>query len=416
MRIPIVSTIFRKELLDTLRDRRTLIFMLLVPIVAVPLLMFGMSKLMLSQIMKAQEEKSKVVVEGAAYLPADLQDSLFQSQTLDVTDLASHFAGAAITADEDRLHDSLLVELQNGAISAVVVIPEAFDQAIIHESETEVEIYFDESEVQSEFALDKLRDIFRPYRDDVIEARVLARELSPEILKPFSITDHNVATARKVAGQKLGGMLPYVVILLCFLGAVYPAIDLAAGEKERGTLETLLVSPASRGEFVLGKYFVILMTSVVAGMLSLTSLTISMKYLFTGMSQEIMDKLVITVDLQTVLLVLAIVIPLAGIFSAILLSISIFAKSFKEAQSYITGINMFIILPAIVSFLPGIKLNYLLASIPVVNISLIMKEAISGSIAWNYVAVAFGSTVILAALTLFFAKKWFEKESVLFRN
>jgi len=107
--------------------------------------------------------------------------------------------------------------------------------------------------------------------------------------------------------------------------------------------------------------------------------------------------------------------PLAGIFAAILLSVSVFAKSFKEAQSYIGVLNMMIILPAFVSLIPGIEMSYQLALIPVVNISMILKEAIGGTIEWNYVITAFCSTIILAAATLFFAKKWFERESVLFR-
>jgi sodium transport system permease protein len=404
MRVSTVTTIFRKELLDTLRDRRTMIFMILVPILAVPLLMMGTSKLMLSQITKAKEEKSKVVVVGAEHLPNELRDSLFQTDKLEVNEVSQYLAGAEILGNEDLVHDSLRSELHSGLLAAVLVIPEAFSEAIAYESETDVEIYYDEAEVQSGFASDKLRDILRPYRESVVEQRLIRRELSTEILTPFKIRQHSVASARKVAGQALGGILPYIIILLCFMGAVYPAIDLAAGEKERGTLETLLVSPASRGEFVFGKYLVILLTAIVAALLALGSLTLSMRHLFTDLPPEIMEKLMITVDFQTAALVFMIIVPLAGIFAAVLLSVSIFSKSFKEAQSYITGLNMFIILPAFVSFLPGIKLNYMLSLIPVVNISLIIKEAVAGSIAWNYVLVAFASTLLLAGLTLFFAK------------
>lgn len=416
MRIPIISTIFQKELLDTLRDRRTLIFMIMVPIVAMPLLMMGTMKLMLSQMQKAQAERSKVVVEGVGYLSADLKDALFGSDSLEVIDAATYFSGAEIAGDEVLVHDSLLAEVKTGALDAVVVIPEAFSQAIDYESETDIEIYYDEAEVVSGFALDKLYDIFRPYREQIIESRIVKRELPAEILRPFSISDYSVASQRKLASKVLGGLLPYGIILICFLGAMYPAIDLAAGEKERGTLETLLISPPSRGEFVIGKYSVILLTSLVAALLALASLTLSIPLLFSDLAPDLAEKVLIEVDLETAALALAVLIPLAGIFAAALLSVSIFAKSFKEAQSYITGLNMFIIVPAFVSFLPGIKMNLPLALIPVVNVSVIIKEAIAGTIVWNYVAVAFVSTLLLAALALVFAKRLFEKESVLFRN
>jgi sodium transport system permease protein len=401
-----VVTIFRKELIDTLRDRRTLIFMLLVPLVAIPGLMTVASKLMMGQMTKAMEERSKVVVEGAQYLPDDLRDSLFAAQRLDVID-ASTYKG-----NTDNFKD----EVRSGSISAYLVIPEAFDRAIEFESPTDVEIYYDEAEVSSGFAVDKINDILNPYKNSIVAGRLRSRDISTDILMPFAVKELNVASARKVAGKMMGGILPYIVILMCFMGAMYPAIDLAAGEKERGTLETLLVSPASRGEFVVGKYLVILTTAVVAALLALASLTFSLNYIVGDFPAKAMEKLAISFDFNTVLLILMIVIPLAGIFAAVLLSVSIFAKSFKEAQSYIGGLNMLIILPAFVSILPGIEINFTVALIPVVNISLIIKEAISGSIEWKYVFTAFFSTVALAGITLYLAKEWFKRESVLFRT
>jgi sodium transport system permease protein len=416
MRVGTVTTIFRKELIDTLRDRRTLIFMLLVPIVGIPLMMMGMSKLVIGQLLKAHEEKSIVVVIGAEYLPAELHDSLFQAEKLEVVEIAAYY-GDSYAEDGDGFGiDTLKGEITAGNIAAAISIPEAFDRAIELESPTDVEIYYDESEVESEFTLGKIEDIFSPYKERIVAARIEQRDISTDILRPFKIRDYNVASARKVAGKTFGAYLPYIIIIICFMGAVYPAIDLAAGEKERGTLETLLVSPATRGEFVIGKYLVILLTAVVAALLALAALVFSMKYIVSDLPARVMEKLLIEVDPQTFLLIVLVILPLAGVFAAILLSVSIFAKSFKEAQSYLTALNMLVILPAFVSILPGIKLNFKLALIPVVNVSLISKEAISGNIEWNYVLVAFFSTLLLAALTLLFAKKWFERESVLFRT
>jgi sodium transport system permease protein len=200
------------------------------------------------------------------------------------------------------------------------------------------------------------------------------------------------------------------------MGAMYPAIDLAAGEKERGTLETLLVSPASRSEFVAGKYLVVLTTGIVAALLSMFSLTLSLNYMMNNLIGDIASELIrLQFNLEMVILIILIILPLAGIFASLLLSVSIFARSFKEAQSYITALNMLIILPAFISFLPGIEIDYKLALIPVINVSLIIKNAIAGTVEWNYVVVAFISTLILAVIALFFCKKWFERESVIFR-
>jgi sodium transport system permease protein len=399
-----INTIFKKEMKDTLRDRRTLIFMLMVPIVAIPLLIMVTTSLMMKSITEAQEEKSVIVVEGLQYLPPGIQASLLSAELLEVK------------TEKDYAGQELLDALIEGEFLALVNIPEKFEEAIQSESPFDIEIFFDRAEMKSEFAVDKIKDIFNPYRENIVQARLQQRQISSDILQPFEIVSQNVASAQKIAGKELGAMLPYLIIIMCFLGAMYPAIDLAAGEKERGTLETLLVSPASRGDFVIGKYLVVLTTGVVAALLSMASLTFSLKYMIKNMTaQAAMEMFAPQFSLEMIVLIVMIVLPLAGIFASVLLSVSIFARSFKEAQSYITALNMFIILPAFVSLLPGIELDFKMALIPVMNVSLIIKDAIAGTVEWNMVIIAFLSTLVLAAATLYIAKKWFERESVLFR-
>ena len=403
MRIRTVETIFKKEMTDTLRDRRTLIFMLAVPIAAIPLLLIVISNLMTGQIEKEMERTSMVLVQGMEFLPDDLRGDLNGAESF------------TIEPDANSDLNDMIERVKSGEVDALMVVPRSFDKAIALESPTEIEIFYDEAEIRSGFAVDRLDSILASFRKATISARLQQHEISEDVIKPFDITSRNVASMKKVAGETIGAMLPYLIIIMCFMGAMYPAIDLAAGEKERGTLETLLVSPASRGEFVVGKYLVILSTGTVAALLSMVSLTFSLNYMASGIMKFTGEILSIDFDLATVILVFMIVLPLAGIFSAILLSVSIFARSFKEAQSYITALNMFIILPAFVSLLPGVELDYKIALIPVVNVSMIIKEAVSGSVQWNYVIATFVSTNVLAAALLYLAKKWFERESVLFR-
>ena len=246
MRINNIGTIFKKEMKDTVRDRRTLIFMLLVPIVAIPLLIMVTSSLMISSVSKVAEEKAEIVIEGFTNLPEDLQASFKQSDKL------------AIMTEVDFPDKDLLESLEAGEFQALVSIPDNFRNAVTSESTTDLDIFYDKAEMKSEFAVNKIKDILNPYREELIKNRIEVRGLSTEILNPFDIRSQNVASAQKVAGKEIGAMLPYLIIIMCFMGAMYPAIDLAAGEKERGTLETLLVSPATRGEFVVGKYLVIL--------------------------------------------------------------------------------------------------------------------------------------------------------------
>jgi len=402
MQLKNIKTIFAKELKDTLRDRRTLIFMLVVPIVAMPLLMTGVSRLMISQVKKIEAQVSSLVVQNMQELPGDLQDTLRTSPQLKLIDEAVYA-------------DKALDSLKSGALDLVMVVPPNFRSAIELESPTDVEIYYDKADDMSNAAEDKLTALLKRYKDRTIAARLVKRNISTELLTPFEEVRNSVASPQKLAGQTFGRMLPYFFILMCFLGAMYPAIDLCVGEKERGTLETLLVAPATRGEFVLGKYGVILLAGMVAGLLCMVSMTYSLNNMMVGMGDIAAAMPKIEFNLSMIALILMIVIPLAGIFAAILLSVSIFAKSAKEAQGYMGFLNMFLILPAFISFLPGVELNWTLSVIPVMNTSLIVRDAIAGEVHWQFIITAFVSTFVLASLALWFAKTWFEREEVLFR-
>ena len=318
--------------------------------------------------------------------------------------------------DSSIFADTGMVEaLQLGRYEALVVVPDSFAAHLEDGRPGHIDIKYDQAELRSEQAEDRLVDLLDDYLALLVEHRLAVHDIDAAILEPFEVNRENVAPMQKMLGESLGMMLPYLIIIMCFMGAMYPAIDLTAGEKERGTLETLLVSPAARIDFVIGKYLVVVCTGLVAALLSMGSLVFSMKYMVDQLVAQIGTMMAMEFELGTIVLIVLIVLPLVGIFAGILLSVSIFARSFKEAQSYVTALNMLIILPAIISVLPGVELDFTLAMIPVVNASLIMKEAISGSIMWEYVIVALVSNSILALLSLLFCKKWFERESVIFR-
>jgi sodium transport system permease protein len=404
MQLRNIGTIFRKEVKDTVRDRRTMLFAFVMPIVMMPLLMMVIFKVQMAAVQKIEGARSEIVIQNISELPQELRDSLMTDTTFQVKTEAD-FSGK-----------NLVDELKQKAFQALVIVPDNFIKAIELESPTDIEIYYDQAEEISAAAYSKLRDVLSHYRDRIVKSRVVKRQISEDVLKPFEVQGNSVASAKKLAGKTLGGLIPYFLILTCFLGAMSPAIDLGAGEKERGTIETLMVAPATRGEFVLGKYAVIVLTGVMAGLMSLASMVVFFKYLAGDPTMKQMAAmLAIQLDIQTLFLILAVVIPVAGIFAAILLSVSIFAKSAKEAQGYVGFLNIFLVLPAFAAMVPGVELNYQMALIPIVNIALIIKNAIAGTIEWKYVITAFLSLFALASVALYFCKRWFEREEVLFR-
>ncbi|HEX9749996.1 MAG TPA: ABC transporter permease [candidate division Zixibacteria bacterium] len=398
-----ISIIFQKELIDTLRDRRTLIFMLLVPIVAIPLLLIGLTSLMVSQLSGLEAETAEVVVVGKEYLPDGLLSKFAENTEL------------TIRGVEVSRYDELLDSLRAGAFEALLNIPEGFAGKLEQEQSSSIAIHVDQAEVKSEVAVARIQDALSRYKDELVSDRLLQRGIPGGVLIPFEVNVTNVATPRKMAGREFGAFLPYLIIIMCFMGAMYPAIDLAAGEKERGTLETLLVSPATREEIVLGKYLVIVLAGLVTAFLSMGSLGISLGYVIDASVPGAENIMSVRIDPSAAIVSLLTMLPLAGFFAAVLISVSVFARSFKEAQSYVTALNMAVILPAFVSMLPGVDPNYLTALIPVVNASLILRDAVSGTTEWPYVGLALIANSVLAFLTLRFAMSWFRRESIVFR-
>jgi sodium transport system permease protein len=283
-----------------------------------------------------------------------------------------------------------------------------------------VKIYMYEGELKSGFGADRLQRFFRELRDQTIQEHLVARQLPASIVRPFEIQQQNVAPAEKVGGAILGGLVPYFVILLCLTGAMYPAMDLTAGEKERGTIETILCSPVSRTHLVIGKFLMVLTASVATAILSIISMAASFgvgKKLLLGVAHGAADSaLQITMTSKAIISIFIIVLPLAVMFSAALLAISLFAKSFKEAQSYLSPLMIIVVLPAVAAVLPGVELNSALALVPVLNTSLVSKEIITGTYHWNYIALIFASSCVYAAAAIAIAVKLFQSEDVLFRT
>jgi sodium transport system permease protein len=304
-------------------------------------------------------------------------------------------------------------------IRAAVEIPEQFDAALSRDTAGTVKIYKYKGELKSEITSENLENKLKEYRERMVEARLGANHLPVSLLKPFAIAQRNVAPPEKVGGAAFAGVIGYMVILLCFTGGMYPAMDLTAGEKERGTMETILSSPVSRVDLVLGKFFLVLSTTLVTAALSVISMGVSFwamgqLHAFDGAGSEAAS-LQLRISPTTALSIFVMVLPVAVLFSAVLLAVSLFAKSYKEAQSYITPMMVFVIVPAVAAMLP-IDLTAKLALVPVLNASLLCKELVTGTYHWNYIAIIFLSTSVYAAAALFFAVKLFQREDVLFRS
>lgn len=412
-----IVTVYLKELRDSLRDRRTLLSTIIIPSLVIPLMTFGIGKVMSKVLTQAKEEVPAIMIVGGEDSPGII---------------------AALKAARDPEQNRAMFRLvpgtdyqeqiSNKRIRAAVEIPAGFEAALQTGDPRTVTIFYYEGEIKSGLGYRALEKFFTDLRQKTAAAGLAARGLPASLLKPFDVQRKNVAPPEKVGGELIGGFVPYLIIILCFTGAMYPAMDLTAGEKERGTMETLLCSPVPRGDLVLGKFLMVLTGSLSAMFFMLMSMGLTAVIGGSLMAGGGMAKMnagaaaarggmdvMPTVDPAGLVGVLAMVLPVAVLFAATAFTISLFAKSYKEAQSYLAPMMIVVIMPAVVGMLPGIELNAKLALVPILNLSLVCKEMLSGIWHWHYIGLIFGSSSLYAAIALTLAVKMFNREEVMFR-
>ena len=506
--------ILRKELVDTLRDRKTLIFMLLMPTLAVPLLMLGLNHLIHS----IQEKQAVKVVRIAAdqqthqayrrlvhqwflqtkvaaglrlarspVLQALLRPETSQAlgqipeaifrdpaayerwtratvgQFREEADLEAKPSPGPIVELSDEVRQQLvdyyrvtvrglaLVEFVDPANLAPA--PRDFDAEVIpqelralpyaaeaaaaikakliqgylsiptdlrgleqeHNQTAEIIFLYDSTMAQSAEAWQRISFVTDRAADNLVRDRLASAGLGDEFLEPVVLKEGtDLATESEFVMSRVGGVLPYIIIIFAFLGGMYPAIDLGAGEKERNTLETLILSPASRTQIAVGKFLVILTTALIAALMGVVSIAVSFRYIIAP--DEFVSGLDFHISPGTAVLIALLSIPPAAAFSGMFLAISIYARSFKEAQNYIAPLQFVVILPAMAAIIPDLEMNWRMAMIPLVNVSVLSKDFLKGDIHWDYYAVTLASCLALAGLCIAYAVRQFQKEEVLFRS
>ncbi len=441
-----VKLVYCKELKDILRDRRTLRLMILVPVVLYPLMSIGISSLMMSMIKKQEGKAAPILVLGASSeLRAALESSerkielvpmdvfIATVEALDPEEYPARIHLDAWRADPySGLSDSVQTRfyyacVKGRAADCILEIPPNLIGSAEDPDSLHARIFYDEQEFRSDAAESKVRAVLRDWRDTL--SMTMLREAGMDdgaarrAFKPFWISNRDVAPAEKKTGFMLAMMLPYMIILMVMLGAMYPAIELTAGEKERGTLETILASPAGRTEITLGKFlcvFTAAIATVILGSFSMTFTSSLGMFQFGNEGSADVGTFNLAVNPSSLIVVVLLMLPTGALLSALLLSISVMARSFKEAQGYITPLMFLVIIPSMIAFMPGIELTAGLAWVPVANIALGVKAAMltakGEAFPWAVLGMVFLSTMIYASFALFLVRQMFNKESVLFRT
>jgi len=392
-------TIFRKEFTDTIRDRRTLFVMVIFPLLLVPLMLTIVTNIQIASVRKAEDKVLRVGLVTNAN-GAGLADAL------------RHVPGLRII--EGMPADSLQSLIMHDSLDAAVAIAPDFDPEVNLLRSGLVRLYYKSSE-DYDMVKRRLSAVLDGFEKDLVARRFTMLKVDPAIVKAIRVEEHDVASMQERIGKSVGGMLPYLFVIFCFMGSMYPAIDLAAGEKERGTMETLLTAPVNRWQILLGKFCVVVLAGLFSALVAIVGILVAIRGI-QNIPPEILSLIMSILNVRTVLLILSLLLPLSVFFAAFLLSLSIFAKSYKEAQSIISPLTIVVILPVVIGVMPGIALDPVTAMIPVLNVSLATKDIISGTIKPMLLAEVYGTLVLLAALSLFGCARWFDREETIFRG
>lgn len=392
-----IKLIFIKELVGTVRDKRTIIAMIIIPLIFYPLLFMGIGYFNQMGNEKSEEAISKIIIIGAEFSPP----------------LAKYFQNNP-KIEILSIQNNSLLKLQKGEVQLILIIPSDFKDRIEEGESSPLILKYDATETKSKIAQKRINQAIAEYEKEIISQRLSIMHLKEEFIRPLILQTENVASPQKVTGSLLGVLLPYLIVMLIFIGAMHTAVDITAGEKERGTITTLLVSQINRLEIVLGKCFAVMLISFISMILGLIGLTLA--FLSGTSIMGGIEGVEFGISFSTIFLLFLVLLPLVGLASAVLIMVGIFARNIKEASSYITPIYMLTVFLGVISISQGIELSSKMFLVPVLNSSFVFKEILMGKIYWSHIITTFSANMVIATLALLGATRLFTKEEVLFRS
>lgn len=431
MRFHIVWTIFRKEITESLRDRLTLAVVIGLPLLLYPLLILGMTKLQKVHAETEEDRISRVALwgEGTAALLGALQrtNSLSTtnwggaSEALQMEFRAGKFqpppnddpSDEPATTHRNATAAAALIEAARGVVisrklDAVLIIWPDFNAALSAGKMGRVSICYDSIRPASQKARDRLTAALQELRRELVAARERAHGLPPGFAAGLEIHSLNLAPPRRQVGERLGILLPFIIILLSATGALYASIDLTAGEKDRATMQTLLCAPVHNLEIVAGKFLTVWCISLIAALANVASIGASVARAAAGAPVNFLN-----VSPATFALALLLLLPATLTITAFFLALAMMARDAKDAGNFLGASLTLLLMPMTVVLMPGVDLNSWTAFVPLVNLSLLIKAIFVNEARADTVFLTLVSSLLYAALALVFAARTFGREQIL---
>ncbi|HEX9364467.1 MAG TPA: ABC transporter permease subunit [Candidatus Dormibacteraeota bacterium] len=373
-----VAIVFRKEIREILRDRRTLTAIALAAL-ATPLVLFIISQV------SVRTASQTYTVGFSGDIPSGL-DVLFNATGLKLLRVADPAAAAKQEVD-----------------LGLAFSPSGVDE------------YYDPTRQSAQIADIRVQTVLSKYAAAKIAATLQQKGVDPSVLNPLPFTQHPLSSPTKAAGNSfLSFFLPYILITMSLTGGLSAALDSSAGERERKTLESLLLTPAPRGQVLIGKILAVTAISLAAAVASIGSMLFALSQISFGPGQS--EHVTLSPLAASVMVWLAVL--LAASFSSVTLALGTLARNFRQGQAYATPLYFITIFPAsIVLFIPDFNPSLAYYLIPILNAVLVLRDAIvHNTVAWSSLAVTSLSLLVTGGLCFYAALRLFTREALLVRS
>lgn len=390
-----IGILVKKEMTEILRDKKTLIIMVLMPLILYPVLMIGLT-IGLNFVINMQDKEEHVV----GY---QISDADYVAPIIDYYD----------THKEDLELNLSFVDSGSSSEADVWISFSGSEDNVKIEAE-----YTSTNQVSGSTESD-LEDLIDNYTDAVIEQNLAEEGLTKEFLTPVTYKAVDTVSTSESIGLNMGGSIGMMLVVMILMGAFYPAVDVTAGEKERGTLETLLTLPVTNFEMIMSKFISVSVFASVTALLSLVALGGSVVFMFFAIpADSASETLQIPLDvfLSGVPVLLIALIATALLITAFSMCFCVFAKSSKEANNYMTPVMLVVMLASMIGMIPTVELNYTFAIIPFINITLLIKQVLGQQLDIYLAFVTIMVNIAYSIITVWVLAKMYDSEDVMFSD
>lgn len=403
----IIRTLVKKEMLDVLRDKKTVLMMLVVPLVLYPLIYIGAMQVVAFISSNMETQDYKIVVEAQ-------DEGVLLDKLAEATGEDADTEGAR--SYEITVVDASGIPDYETALNAEEI--DAYISGRRQDGKIQYDVYYLSSETNSAYAADLVMDILDELREDMTRQKLVDEGMDVQaVLEPIGYRKQDTASSEQSLGSIMGSILPFMLVISLLIGTMYPAIDTTAGERERGTLETILTLPVTNRQLILSKFITVAAIGVVSALLNILSMGAIAVYMY-----KLMDLQTEVAALDLAKFVPAILVCVLAVFafslfiSAITMCVTSFAKSYKEANNYITPLMLVVMFVGYAGFIPNLELTRTMAMVPVANICLLIKNIMVFKIDYGAIAVVLLGNVAYAVIAILFLSRIYDSEAILFSD